>query len=362
MTDFDRPITADQVETARIKVEILNPTVGKAWDERVTTREDHSIFHRSAWARVLAESYGHQPHFLSVSIGGIAAALVPLMEVSSWATGRRGVSLPFSDYAGPLWTKSDQADLVYKALLHFAAKRKWKHLEIRGSNVPPSAAVPFLVYDSHRLDLEQGIDAIWRGFHPSVRRAIAKAEASGIQITIERSGSAIETFYKLHERTRKRHGLPPQPFAFFRAIANNLIGTGLGEIVIAKLAGVPVAGAVFLRSGGHVVYKFGASDSEHWSLRPNHLIMWKAVAHFVPLGCKDLNFGRTSRSDEGLLRFKRSWGTITEPLPYYRHDVSAARWVDCSNRQESVKSSIIFRHLPVTINRLAGRLVYPHLD
>lgn len=359
--DSFQTIGSDKSRLSGIGIEQVDPFEEKIWDDKVTARDDHSIFHRSAWARVLTEAYGHRPFYLRISVDGVEAALVPLMEVKSCLTGRRGVSLPFSDFAGLLWTDARLASPVYQALLDFAHGRRWKHLEIRGGAVPPTGAQPFLTYNSHRLDLRQGIEAIGKRLDSSVRQAIRKAERSGMNVTVERSLNAMEKFYDLHCRTRRRHGLPPQPFAFFKAIARNLMENNLGEIVLAKLGELPVAGAVFLHSGGQVIYKYGASDSKHWPLRPNQVVMWNAIRHFAGVGCKELHFGRTSQNDEGLSRFKRSWGCDSEALSYFRRECRTEKW-DTASHQISENHSLIFGHLPIGLNRFAGRLIYPHLD
>lgn len=361
MTELLQIFKSDKVRGSRAVIEIIDPLSDGDWDARVTTREDHTIFHRSAWARVLADTYGHRPNYLRFLIDSREVALVPLMEVRSFLTGRRGISLPFSDFASPLWTEIGQADEVYKGMMDFARDRKWDHLEIRGGSVKPPGARPFHNYDGHQLDLRQGIEMIWRGLDSSVRRAIRKAECSGIEVTTDRSLEAMKSFYELHGRTRRRHGLPPQPSRFFEAIARNLIGQGLGEIVLARCAGIPIAGAVFFHSGRSAIYKFGASDSEYWPSRPNHLIIWTAIRELVKIGCRELHFGRTSNDDLGLVRFKLSWGAVSTPLPYYRHDSKDMNWL-VSDLHPAGRHTEIFGRLPIALNRLAGRLIYPHLD
>ena len=348
-------------QAAGVTIERIDPLADGRWDEIVGAREDQSIFHHSAWARVLTETYGHQPFYLKVSVDGTEAALVPLMEVSSRFTGRRGVSLPFSDCAGPLWNEASFAPGVYAALLELAAAKRWKRLEIRGGLIPPAGAKPFQTYDSHHLDLRQGTASLFRNLDGSVRRAIRKSESSGIEITVERSLEAMVEFYQLHGRTRRRHGLPPQPLKFFRNIARHLVERDLGIIVLAKLAGVPVAGAVFLHSNKRAIYKFGASDTDHWPLRPNHGVMWAAIRELVDHGCEELQFGRTSPADASLARFKLSWGSIVRSLPYFRHGLQADAWMS-SARLPAESHPLIFGHLPIACNRLAGRLIYPHLD
>jgi CelD/BcsL family acetyltransferase involved in cellulose biosynthesis len=352
---------SQRLRESGVEIERIDPLAGDTWDQRVTAHKDHSVFHRSAWARVLTETYGHQPFYLRILIHGREAALLPLMAVRSFLTGHRGVSLPFSDFAGPLWTDAPQAPLVYSALQELASGQKWKHFEIRDGDVPPADAKPFRTYQSHQLDLRPGIETIHQGLDPSVRQALRKAERSGIEVTVERSPAAMAQFYQLHARTRRRHGLPPQPLGFFEAIARNPLKHEMGFLVLGKLAGIPVAGAVFLHSGGRAIYKFGASDTAHWSLRPNHAVMWKAICELVGSGCDELQFGRTSPADEGLIRFKLSWGCVSKPLSYFRHNTRANAWLVADHPPDE-SHPMIFGRLPIACNRLAGRLIYPHLD
>ena len=344
-----------------IKLERIDPLAGGAWDGLVAGREDHSIFHRSAWARVLVETYGHRPVYLRVLADDREAALVPLMEVHSPLTGRRGVSLPFSDFAGPLWIDAGQAGDVYAALAELADDRNWKHLDLRGGGPPPGRTPAFQGFEAHQLDLRPGLESLEKGVDSSVRRALRKADGRALRLSVETGEDAIASFFRLHVRTRRRHGLPPQPESFFRSISKHLLQQGHGVVVLARLGATPVAGAVFLWSGGHAIYKFGASDPRHWPLRPNQRVMWAAIEHLVKAGCRSLHFGRTSKGDEGLARYKRSWGCVSFPLDYDRYSPVHRAWLPpASPRAE--RHPLIFGHLPLFVERIAGRLIYPHLD
>ncbi len=341
--------------------EKIDPLTGDDWDREVLAHPRHSVFHRSAWARVLTETYGHRPFYLKLRSATADQAWIPLMEVSSPVTGLRGVSLPFSDFAGPLWVGNENPEEVYQAIFRMAAERRWRHFDIRHSAVPPKDAEPFISYHGHVLDLTPGEDDIEAGLDPSVRRAIRKAGRSELEISIDTGSAAMAAFYELHCETRRRHGLPPQPYRFFASIQRNLLTCGLGEVVLASLKGKTVAGAVFLRSAGRAVYKFGASATATWDLRPNQWVMWHGIRHLVSQGCMELHFGRTSQGDDGLSRFKRSWGCRTETLDYFRHDTRAGRWL-VGSPPSSEGHPLVFGKLPLAINRLAGRLIYPHLD
>jgi hypothetical protein len=115
-----------------LQMRIFDPVHDPGWDHVVALHRDASCFHTSAWAKVLHQSYSHRPFYLHFSCGRRLAALVPLMEVRSPFTGRRGVCLPFSDACEPLIFDQEMVGLVRDRLLRFTQERRWKYLEIRG--------------------------------------------------------------------------------------------------------------------------------------------------------------------------------------------------------------------------------------
>ncbi|MEN9975422.1 MAG: hypothetical protein RLZZ282_1428, partial [Verrucomicrobiota bacterium] len=225
-----------------VQCDRVDPFVSGVWDSYVMARPDHSVFHTSAWARVLSDSYAHRPFYLRIIVEGEEAALVPLMQVHSSLTGLRGVSVPFADFAGVLWIDSRHKAAVYQVLQEVAVERKWKHLELRCRAVSAPGVCLCGTYHAHELDLSCGISQLARQLPMSTRRSIHKAERSGLAITIGRDPHAMQAFYHLHSRTRRRHGLPPQPIKFFQAISRHLMEMGMGEIVLAHHAGEAVAG------------------------------------------------------------------------------------------------------------------------
>src|ERR1700730_18980537 len=78
-------------ELSRQEWEILDPLSDRRWDQLAASHPDCDIFHSSAWARVLCKTYRHKPCYLHLSRAGMTMALVPIMEVASTLTGRRGV-------------------------------------------------------------------------------------------------------------------------------------------------------------------------------------------------------------------------------------------------------------------------------
>jgi CelD/BcsL family acetyltransferase involved in cellulose biosynthesis len=344
-------------------IEIIDPLTSKEWNREALSHPGANIFHLSQWARVLKCTYGHKPLYLRFSREKNLAALLPIIEVNSPITGIRGVSLPFSDFCSPLvFDGRIGAFPMLEAVNRIAHKRNWRYFEIRSDALVDSFATPSEEYYGHELDLTRGAGRLFSAVSPSVRRAIRKAQKSGLEVELSKSWDSIRDFYRLHVQTRRRHGLPPQSLSFFKHIHREIINAGYGFVVVAKAALRPVAAAVFFHSGREALYKFGASDQGAQQLRPNNLVMWNAIEHLAASGFYKLRFGRTDLHEEGLRRFKRSWGAFESQIRYFRYERVCRPANDRISRGGYGLYTRVFRRLPLFVNRSVGKLVYPHLD
>jgi hypothetical protein len=357
----DHPFVEAKPSGKSLQIGILDPLHEPAWDHVMTLHRDAGCFHTSAWAKVLHQTYRHKPFYLQFSRGRRLAALVPVMEVRSPFTGRRGVCLPFSDSCEPLVFDPEAIGPVRDELLRFAHERRWKYVEIRGCKSFPLASNSTAKFYGHILDLHGRAEELIGRFASPVRRAIRKAERNGVATEVARNRQAILDFYRLHVQTRRRHGLPPQPASFFLNIYELVIKPGLGFVVIARHTSRPIAAAIFFRFGKNALYKYGASDQKFQELRANNLVMWQGIQFLARNGAERLHFGRTECENDGLRRFKLSWGTDEEAIDYFRVDPSGRTPLIAAPR-DSVFHKKVFATLPLVINRLAGAMIYPHLD
>ena len=328
----------------------------------ISAHPDASFFHGAAWARVLNRTYGHQPLYACCGDARQPLALLPLMEVNSAWTGRRGVCLPFTDVCGPLvFDRAAALPAITGTLQALARERRWRHFEVRGPGAVPAGAAPSTAFYGHTLDLRGGPESLFAGFAGAVRRAIRKAERSGLRARVAHTREAVGEFYRLHVLTRRRHGVPPQPIAFFFRIWEEVIRPGLGFVSLSLSRARTVAAAVYFCRAGRAVYKFGASDEAFQEHRPNNLSMWEGIRFLCGLGARSLHFGRTSLHHEGLRRFKLAWGATEEKMEYFQFDSKSASWAVARDKTAGFHTAV-FRRLPSTLNRLAGTLLYPHLD
>ena len=319
---------------------------------------DHSFFHSSAWARVLAESYNYIPLYFTHISEGRLSFLLPLMEVKSLLTGKRGVSLPFTDYCEPVVPNADIFRDTMESIITHGKKAGWKYIELRGGGKHFLDAAPSLIQYLHDLAIDKDEKEIFNNFKDNTRRNIRKAIKEGVEVQLYDSFDSLKSFYKLNCITRKRHGLPPQPFLFFKKIYEHIISKKKGFVSLAVYKKKVIAGAVFFHFGKEAIFKYGGSDIAYSHLRPNNLVMWEALRWFINNDFINLNLGITDLVNEGLLRFKRSWGPKERIINYYKYDLKNSAFI--KDRFRTRTSYPFFRIMPLPLLNLTGSLIYRH--
>jgi len=340
-------------------LQTTSPVEYSDWDDLLLTNSQADFFHTSAWAKVLSETYRYTPLYFTKEENGSLASLIPLMEVDSFITGRRGISLPFTDYVPIITDKNYDKDVYKEYLIRFGKKAKWKHFELRGDLKGFEEKTAFSSFINHYLELSKDQNEIFKSFKSSNRRNINKAIKEGINIDNKNIFQSVKEFYRLNCITRKTHGLPPQPWSFFKKIFEHIISKGKGFVVLASYENMVIAGAMYFLFKDKVIYKYGASDRRYQSFRANNLVMWNAIKWSCQNGFKKFCFGRTEQNNTGLLQFKRGWGAKEKPIRYYRYDLIKDSMVTKSGK---IKSSYkVFEKMPLLLLRIAGILLYRHV-
>ena len=342
-----------------IDIKLCNPLADSEWDRKMASFDAFNVFHSQAWAQTLAASYHFDPRYLVLNDADRLSVVLPMMEIRSCLTGKRGISLPFTDVCSPLFEDREALIEVFEHQLSEGRKRGWARIEMRGV-AEELSAYPVEQYFLHKLELREGLDRVFTNLAPSTRRAIRKAQREAVNVISDSSWTAMKQFYYLQCITRRRHGLPPQPLSFFRNVHQYLVSTGMGKLLMATVNGVAVAGAVILICNRKAVYKFGASDMQYQSSRANNLIIWEALKRCSEIGCETFSFGRTGFSDYGLRRFKLGWGAAEEQISYCRYNLKKNRF-DENMKSQNTFAKRFFQSSPLSLNRMAGRLLYRHV-
>lgn len=337
----------------------INPAEDSNWNTLLAAQPKRSFFHTAEWAKVLTDTYGYTPVYFGAGGAGGRHDWLPLMEVDSWLTGRRGIGLPFTDDCAPLCADAGTFQKLFRDAVEFGKSRRWKYIEFRGGRELLHEVPASLSFYGHRLDLTAGEAGLFARLESSVRRAIRKAEKTGVTVEVLQSQEAVRIFYALQCQTRKRHGLPPQPFQFFLNIHRHILSQNRGIVVLASHQGRPVAGSVYFNFGGQAIYKFGASDETCQELRGPNLVMWTAIKECVRRGAKRLDLGRTSMSNEGLRKFKLGWGAAEHKIEYVKFDLRKNAFVTDADGTSGWHTPV-FRRLPGFLSRAAGAVIYRH--
>ena len=104
----------------------------KAWFEFLALQADATVFHHPLWSICLSESYRYRPFVIVMkdSEGKIVGGL-PVMEIDSWLTGKRWVSLPFTDHCSPLLRNKDDLEKFCLGVFAKSNELKGDGLELR---------------------------------------------------------------------------------------------------------------------------------------------------------------------------------------------------------------------------------------
>lgn len=341
-------------------IALIDPQQDSKWDDALAGFPEATFFHTAAWAKILQECYRYTPTYFVEGSPASPSVIVPLMEVNSALSRHRGISLPFTDECEPLsYRASDSRSVLGKVLKH-AKSKAWQYVEIRGGTGAFPEATPSTVYWGHQLRLDCAEEELWRNVEPACRRSIKKAERAGLTIELSQSLEATRAFHRLLEMTRRKHGVPPQPFSFFQSLQRHALAQNQGCIVLAKKGSTAIAGAMFLHFRQNSLFKYGASDPDFQQLRGNNLVMWHAVQWHLRKGFKNIDLGRTSLSNEGLRAFKRNWGASERMIKYLKYDCQSRDWATSPDRAAGWYTTV-FRHLPLPLSRMVGKVVYRHI-
>ena len=349
-------------ESAAMSVYELNPLDDPRWETFVRNHARASVFHSTNWLRALQIAYGYDPAVVTTCPrqAALTNGLV-FCRVESWLTGRRMVSLPFSDHCEPLGNNSGELDDLLFSMRHDVDTGSWKYIEIRPPFYQPGSLTGFgksLTYCLHRLNLSgRSAPELFHNFHKScVQRKIRRAERERLKYEEGTSEVLLQQFYKLLVITRRRLLLPPQPQSWFRALIASF-GEDLKIRVVCK-DDRPVASILTISHKKTMVYKYGCSDARFNRLGGMALLLWNTIQEAKDKGLEEFEMGRSDSSTPGLISFKEHWGAVGTQLNYWRYP---SQPVGTANAWQQ---SILRRLVPATPNsvlRTIGMLLYRHI-
>lgn len=351
---------ADGAQLANDQTLLIEPysADSDAWSDLVEQHSSATLYHRKEWIELLARCYGFAIFVAGVYRQGELLSACALARAKN-PFSKRFVSLPFSDTCVPLARLTNEADTLPNIL----ATQGFKGFsyEIRGL----SASHPWVnvsCFQEWTLDLNRPRAALQRALETNFKRNLKQSSTQSVELERGASIGLLKRFYALQLETRRRLGLPPQPWRFFRMVHEVFTRNGQLEIWIAHAKGKDEAAAVFLRDKGTIYFKWGArrTVSAQAPSGANHLLLWSAVETFA--GQADiLDLGRTDSRNEGLNRFKRGLGGRSRPLPYaFYPRVRGEPSSEVLHGRRALLASL-WRRFPLPVTQLVGAAIYRYL-
>ena len=344
----------------------IRPLNDPRWEEFLRWHPRAGVFHTSGWLSALQQSYGYEPIAFTTSLPGqpLKNSLV-FCQVKSWITGRRLVSLPFSDHCALLVDSAAEQEELLAHVGERVRSEGYTYAEIRP--ITTRKAAPFAAtnlhaseaFCLHTLSLERPAGELFHNLHPScIQRKVQRARRENLVYESGRSEELLRKFYGLLLRTRRRHCLPPQPLQWFRnlvdAMAENL------TIRLVSKGEHTVAAILTVSHKTTLTFKYGCSDERFHSLGGTPFLFWKAIQEGKEQGMRELDLGRSELNHAGLIQFKDRLGAVRTSLSYWRYKNGAPAAATRPGWQIQTAKALI-SWLPDPILAASGRMLYRHV-
>jgi hypothetical protein len=334
-------------------------TTNEAWQLFLSSRSKATIFHHPAWSNLIANCYGYRPFIVAAyGSGGEIKAGLPMIEISQPFSSRRWVSLPFTDHCAPLHVDQDSLRDLLENINQASRERGVSSIELRWNLSSEDALLANPYYVLHTIPLSPDFHVVQSRFQAMHRRNSIVAQKRGVRIICGNDIDDLKDFYKLHLQTRRRQGIPVQPFHFFELMWKHLFELDLGFVMKAYQNTTCLAAAVFLKYNQTITYKYGASLKEGLDLRPNDLLFSTVIQWACENGFTLFDMGRTDKDNPGLSRFKKGWGAEEIPLKYY--NIPQKRTPPIPSNYMKIMKPIIQKS-PKWVCQFTGELFYKYI-
>ncbi|HEX3660850.1 MAG TPA: GNAT family N-acetyltransferase [Acidobacteriaceae bacterium] len=361
----------------------IDPWKDPRWEAFVLRHPEATIYHHPAWLGALRREYRQSGLFLACEDStGTLLGVFPLLYTRGLPlsggrplTGPRLSSLPRTPLAGPLATDSAALDALLKEALRRASALRSVRLQIKTQADGMGASIDGMVRKAWRQTYIVPLPGKpGQPYHipdsqnrSSIKRAIRKAIAGGVRVRPAETEDELRAWYHMYLETMRRNFVPARPYRFFFALWDLMRAKGMMRLLIAEQQDASgtriIGGHLFLSFGDTVTYAFGASRAADFALRPNDIIMGRAIDDASEEGFRFVDLGEVPEGDDNLARFKSKWGA--QPVRLYRYYSpdfpDGANTSDEAEFSAATLASRIWNHLPLSMTSWLGDRIYAYL-
>jgi len=340
-----------------MEIKIASNSDNQDWDHYVLNHTSGTVFHLTAWKKVIEKSFGHKSTYLIAENQNKICGVFPLFEIQSLLFGHYFISIPFAEIGGVI---SDTPE-IEKALLKEGSKitdtRDAQYLEIRSRKKISHLKTKSLYYNFRKeisADSDENLMAIPRKSRAMVRNAIKKG------LTSETGHHLLPEFYKILALNYHRLGTP----IFSAKLFENFLSEykeNAGILVVKTKEGHLAAAVLFFIYKDQMVPYYAGSNFTFRQLGPNDFMYWELMKLAVEKKCTIFDYGR-SKEGTGSFNFKKHWGFKPEPLAYQYHLAKAKELPNLSPANPKYQNKIeMWRQMPLTLTKLIGPYISKNL-
>ena len=324
------------------------------WDRYVYRHPSGSLFHLTAWKRVIERCFGFESRYLLAQEGNIICGVLPLFLVRNILQGKSLISTPFAVYGGACADNPQVETALRDHAREMAQRERVQYLELREQRpIPDQAFVTKELYVTFDLELSKSPEELQRGFPRDTRYMIRKAQKNGLQTVL--GIGEIDTFYEIYSRSFHHLGTPVFSKRFFKIILEEFgQQCELTTIWREKRA---LAAVLSFRFKDWILPYFGGSLVEGRQFAVNNFMYWEVMKRALEAGIRYFDFGR-SKLGSGSYAFKTQWNMRERPLPYQFALVRRKSLPNFSPANPKFKLAIsVWRSMPFELTKLLGPAV-----
>ena len=328
------------------------------WDKWVENNPQARYVYLSGYLRAVEETFSLPLFPLIYREHQTIKAIFPAFLTRNLCGERILVSLPFSEYGGPLG--EDEKGKLIETLEEIVKNLKVKYVEIHGGigikktekykRVPICSRCTLNLYGKN-------LEEIYLSLDRSVKKNLRKAKNWGLKI--ERlSRIPLPAFTSLYLISHKRLGSPPLPLEFFERL-NDYLSSHI-RCVLITFKGKPISLLLGWSVGITLHITHILSHHHYWFTRANDIAHWEMIKWAWEEGKKIFDFGPARY--EGQTRYKKKWGTKFYPYFYFYYPPGISKSPPLPQKGIWKLLGNTWRYtIPLKLTPVLGKVIRPRL-
>ena len=300
-------------------LEPLKKEDSDVWDTMLRNCPNSTAFHSATWRDGLAGSFKQlTPAYLLIQENGTTVGGLPAFVFKPIPSIKLLHSMPWNQCGGIQLIEGTSGNI--NLLLQSVESHLNRIVSVQSPCETVFTLSPWQTEDygrrlnelgyckykesfTHLLKTHADYDVIWAGYKKSIRKAVRKAQKSGVSVYESDREVDLEAFYEIYLATQKRVMSVPKPLSLMRF----LFQSGLAKLVVAKHGGLIIAGVLYLYFNRTVTPWCGGSVPEFLEYRPNNAILHHIIKWACSEGYAWVDLGASPPENPGLINYKEQY-------------------------------------------------------